>query len=161
MIERFAGTCEPFTPVDAAGLVSWIGGIPFEDWPQQHRLDDGQIRPAMATDLSWHGFGEIAAPVVASVMALLPSCEAHQQMVSVVMPGHDIPPHRDSQAPTWRCRVHVPLTSNDRSLFLVGGVAHSLKVGMAYRVNTEAEHAVVNDGNTPRIHFMFDVRTVR
>lgn len=155
MIERFDRSCEPFAAVSVADLVSWIGGIPFQDWPQQRR---DELRPAMVNDLSWHGFGTMAAPIVAELMQSFPGCEAHQPMLSVVMPGHAIEPHTDQQPPAWRCRVHVPLTTNGNSRFVVGGMAHRMHVGTAYRVNTEAEHAVTNDGTTPRVHFMFDVR---
>lgn len=111
----------------------------------------------MVTDPSWFGFGAAAAPVVAAVMAAFPGCVAHQRMLSAVMPGHAIEPHRDTQAPAWLCRVHVPLATNDRAVFIVAGAAHRLEIGHAYRVNTEAWHAVRNDGPTARIHFMFDV----
>jgi hypothetical protein len=157
LTERFTGTCELLGPVNSDALKDWIGAIPFEEWPQQHRLADGLVRPAMLTDLKWRGFGIVAGPVVSEIMRAFPACDAYQKMLSVVMPGHAIEPHRDEQSPRWLCRVHVPLTSNDRSQFIVGGVAHVLIPGMAYRVNTLAEHAVVNDGDTPRIHFMFDV----
>lgn len=149
--------CEDLGPVNASDLVDWIAAIPFEDWPQQHRLDDGQIRPAMVTDLAWHGFGDHVDAIVASLMQGFPGCAAYQRMLSVVMPGHAIAPHRDLQAKTWRCRVHVPLISNDRSKFIVEGWAYELRPGFAYKVNTEAVHGVTNDGETPRIHFMFDV----
>jgi hypothetical protein len=156
LLERFAGTCEPLGPVDVVSLAAWIAAIDFADWPQQSLRE---LRPAMVTDLNWYGFGLVAEPVVTEAMAWFPEAVAYQRMLSVVMPGHSIEPHTDSQAPYWLCRVHVPLTSNAESRFVVGGVAHVLKVGMAYRVNTEAEHSVTNDGLTPRIHFMFDIRT--
>lgn len=156
---RFTGTVEAIAPIDVAELIAWIGGISFEDWPQQHRLADGGIRPAMVTDPDWFGFKAVSDPVVDQLMEHLPECSAYPtRFLSVVMPGHAIEAHRDMQAPDWICRVHVPLLSNDRSAFVVGGHAHKLEPGMAYRVNTEAEHSVVNDGRTPRIHMMFDLR---
>lgn len=154
---RFSGTCESFAAVSVSEMVAWISAIAFEDWPQQHRLN-GQLRPAMVTDRVWHRFGEIAEPVVDGLMDYFPSCMSDQWMLSVVMPGHAIEPHCDEQPPHWLCRVHVPLTTNDQSQFIVGGVARRMTVGQAYRVNTEIEHSVMNDGDSPRIHFMFDVR---
>ena len=74
------------------------------------------------------------------------------------MPGHAIEPHKDQQADYWRARVHVPLMTNERSAFVVECKPHAMAVGSAYLVNTLAEHAVTNDGDTPRIHFIFDVR---
>lgn len=157
MQTRFTGACEPFAAVDAAELVAWVQAIDFAAWPQQRRLDDGQIRPSMVTDMAWHGFGDRAEAVVAALMAYFPGCSAYQRMLSVVMPGHSIEPHVDSQAPYWLCRVHVPITTNGLSRFIVAGRHYAMAVGMAYRVNTEVEHSVANAGTTPRIHFMFDV----
>lgn len=144
-------------PVDSIALSEWIKFIPFEDWPQQHRLEDGLIRPAMVTDLEWHGFGVVTNDVVAGLMRNFEGLAAYQRMLSVVMPGHSIPPHVDAQAKKWRCRVHVPLLTNSKSWFWVEGRPISMECGFAYRVDTTKEHAVTNDGDTPRIHFMFDV----
>lgn len=155
---RFVGSVEYLADVDIGKVAAWIAAIPFEDWHQQHRLADGQIRPAMMTDLGWHGFGAMVAPIVESLMGHFPGCTPDQRMLSVVMPGHSIEPHTDSQPPNWICRVHVPLTSNPESRFIVGGDAHHLEPGHAYKVNTLAVHSVENDGTMPRTHFMFDVR---
>lgn len=157
-VERYCGTCEELARIDAGPLVAWISKIPFEDWPQQPRLPDGKLRPAMACDPDWHGFKTQADPVVNLLMLLFPGCAADTRMLSAVMPGHDIAPHTDEQSANWRVRVHVPLLTNDQSCFMVGGVNHHLSPGKAYLVNTEASHAVMNEGQTPRVHFMFDVR---
>lgn len=150
--------CEPIALVDASKLIAWIEGIPFTDWPQQHRLEDGKIRPAMVTDHAWHDFKAVTDPVVSQIMGQFKGCSEYQRMLSVVMPGHSIPPHVDHQAHGWVCRVHVPLVSNEQSQFIVSGTSCRLVPGLAYRVNTRAEHSVANDGATPRIHFMFDVK---
>jgi len=155
---RFSGSVEPLADIYVGALVEWITSIPFEDWHQQHRLADGQLRPAMMTDPAWHDFGAMVAPVVDALMGRFPGCKPDQPMLSVVMPGHAIEPHTDSQPSSWICRVHVPLTSNPESRFVVGGEAHQMEPGRAYKVNTEAVHSVENAGPTPRIHFMFDVR---
>ena len=147
----------PFAAVDVADLVEWIGGIDWMDWPQQN-LPGGELKPAMMTDLGWHGFGARTDRVVAALMAYFHGCEDHQRMLSVVMPGHTIEPHRDEQAPAWKTRVHVPLTSNDRALFILDNDMGVMRPGNAYLVDTRAIHAVHNGGDTPRVHFMFDVR---
>jgi hypothetical protein len=156
--ERYEGTVEFLTDADVQPLVDWITAIPFEDWPQQPRLEDGGIRPAMVGDPIWHGMGEIAQPYIDQVLALFPAgCTTAKLMVSVVMPGHAIQPHIDAQPPYWLCRVHFPLTTNEESRFIVGAEHHYMDVGNTYRVNTEVEHSVENAGSTPRIHLMFDV----
>lgn len=146
-------------PVDHEPLAKWITDIPFEDWPQQHRLDDGKIRPAMVSDLKWHGFDQKAWPLLAKMHRHFPDMAFHQHMLSVVMPGHSIPPHIDEQPEHWLTRVHVPLTSNDESWFVIEDIEYQMAPGHAYLVNTRRQHAVTNNGATPRIHFMFDVRS--
>lgn len=157
MTERFGGACHEFAKVDVAKLVLWISNIDLADWPQQNKPGES-IRPAMACDPEWFGFKAITDPIVNQLMQQFPNCIADTRMLSVVLPGDNIPPHVDPQAKNWRCRVHVPLLTNPYSKFIVGGYSRNLRPGYAYMVNTEVEHSVLNDGDTPRIHFMFDVR---
>lgn len=147
--------CEEICLVDVASLVAWISSIDLTDWPQQSLRE---LKPAMVTDLGWHGFGAESAAAIDRVMSKLRGHSPYQRMLSAVMPGHFIEPHVDHQASYWMTRVHVALVTNDRSTFVVGGVAHHLEVGCAYGVNTEAVHSVTNDGKFPRIHLMWDVR---
>lgn len=158
MTTRFEGTCEEFLRLDVAGLINWVRHIPYEEWPQQHKLAGGKLRPAMACDPDWHKFKRKTDPVVNLIMNLFPGCVADTRMLSVVMPGHEIPVHVDLQSNNWCVRVHVPLTTNDHSKFVVGGVAHYLEPGKAYKVNTLIEHSVINNSQEGRVHFMFDVR---
>lgn len=135
-------------------MAAWIAAIPLEAWPQQSLRE---LKPAMVTDRAWFGFGSKAAPIVADLIRHFPGCRHDQWMLSAVLPGEFIEPHVDHQGPNWLCRVHVPLMTNAQSRFIVAGKAHHMEVGQAYRVNTEAVHAVENDGESPRVHFMFDV----
>ena len=143
--------------VDARAAADWIAAIDFADWPQQNRLADGQVRPAMVTDLSWHGFGAATDGLLCECLKQFPGCVGLDRMLSAVMPGHDIPPHTDNQNERWVCRVHVPLLTNPQAFFVVEDKPYHLEVGKAYLVDTRRMHAVINGGTTPRIHFMFDV----
>jgi len=139
-------------PVDGAALAAmaaWIAAIPLEDWPQQHRLADGQIRPAMVTDLAWRGFAAMAEPITREFTAGRLTWHA----LSCIMPGHSIPAHRDEQPIDWLYRAHVPLLTNPRATFN----GEHFAAGFAYAVDTTEPHEVRNDGASPRIHFMFDV----
>ena len=78
-------------------------------------------------------------------------------MLSCVMPGKFIEPHTDQQDPGWITRIHVPLTTNPKAIFFSDDKPYHMEVGMAYKVNTLLKHAIRNDGDTPRIHLMFDV----
>lgn len=157
-VSRYLGTCEELAQIDASPLINWVSAIPFEDWPQQPKLPDGKLRPAMACDPLWHDFKKKSDPLVNLLMVIFHGCIADTRMLSAVMPGHNIAPHKDDQSANWRVRVHLPLLTNPQSSFIVGGVNHHLEPGKAYLVNTEAIHAVTNEGETPRVHFMFDVR---
>ena len=159
MLARFTGTVEPLCPVlvEESGVVDWISAIPLSDWPQQNK-PGLPLKPSMVTDTDWYDLYGMTNKTVERVMRQFPGCVAYQRMLSCVMPGDEIEPHRDQQAPYWLCRVHVPLTTNEQSEFIVDGQSHQMKVGTAYRVNTLAEHSVVNAGASPRIHFMFDIR---
>lgn len=141
--------------VDIADLARWIGGVPLDAWPQQPGT---VLRPAMVTDLEWQGFGRRTDDLVHQVMMHLDrGTVAYLRMLSAVMPGHSITPHADHQLAGWIGRVHIPLVSNDAAVFVVGGEIHWLEPGIAYLVDVSVEHSVENKGETPRIHFMFDV----
>lgn len=143
--------------VEIGKLLGWLRAIPFEEWPQQDRLPDDLLRPSMVTDLRWYGFGRATDEVVAEVLRVFPGTD-YQRMLSVVMPGHDIPTHVDQQNPDWVGRIHVPLLSNPESEFVVGGGRYVMTPGRAYAVDTRVPHSVTNWGKSPRVHFMFDVR---
>ena len=153
---RFAGACEWIADRNVTDLTAWIESIDLAEWHQQSPIDH-QLRPAMMTDLNWHGFGARVKPLMQELSATFQWPKLYQAMLSVVMPGHNIPPHIDEQNPNWWFRVHVPLLTNPESDFIVEDTAHQLHVGGVYKVNTQRVHAVTNRGPTPRYHFMFDV----
>lgn len=161
-MRRFLGTVEKFAvldPAKVAAVVEWITAIPFEDWGQQKPPGVLPLKPAMMSNHTWHNFGAVLDPLVNDILGQhFPGCIAQQRMLSVVMPGDEIPRHRDDQCPEWVERVHIPLTTNALASFVCDDGAHFMEVGCAYRVNTEGFHAVYNRGDTPRVHFMFDVR---
>jgi hypothetical protein len=151
---------EPFdlNVVTLQRVVHWIEAIPFESWPQQHRLLDGRLRPAMVTDLSWMSFGERTDELVRDAtppaMRRFRSCN---RLLSVVMPGATIDPHVDELGADWMIRIHVPLLTNPDAIFISGDVVHRMEVRRAYEVDTRARHSVWNSGPTPRVHLMFDL----
>lgn len=154
---RFRGTVERLGPVPIDLLVDWLSAIPFADWPQQTPLADGRLRPAMVNDPAWHGFHAVTDVAVKLCQAYVPRrTRPTQRLLSVVMPGHGIPPHVDKVSPRWWGRVHVPLLTDPASRFIVNGDAHHLEPGYAYAVNVLAEHSVENPGTSPRVHFMAD-----
>ncbi len=78
-------------------------------------------------------------------------------MLARMAPGGVIHPHRDANpAAKWPHKIHVPLTTNDKTTFFVDGVGYHFSVGQAYEVNNMGVHAVRNDGDTDRIHLIFE-----
>ena len=158
--ERFEGYCERLhDSVNIHPMLEWITKIDFHEWPQQHP-HFGEIRPAMINDRNWHHFGRYADELLLGCRSfdkiLAYPNEARAPMLSVVMPGHYIHSHVDPQPPDWVVRIHVPLMTNRESCIFMDRAYH-LEIGCAYKINTERKHAIMNHGDTPRIHFMFDI----
>lgn len=154
-LTRFTGTVDRLMDIDETDASGWIADIPLEDWPQQTRA---KIKPAMVSDPDWHGYGGIVQPLIDKVLALFPGAYADTRLLSAIMPGETIRQHVDGQPAHWLTRVHVPLLTNPESWHEVGGERFHMEVGAAYRFNTLASHGAENHGETPRIHFMFDVK---
>lgn len=78
-------------------------------------------------------------------------------MFARMAPGGEIKPHRDANAAAkWPHKIHVPLQTNDKVTFFVEGVGYHLPEGEAAEVNNMGVHAVKNDGDTDRIHLIFE-----
>lgn len=155
------GGPRPLDPALLQRAVQWIEAIPYESWPQQHRLADGLLRPAMVTDLAWQRFGDVTADLVrgATPPSTVPVRERNR-LLSVVMPGAFIPPHTDDLGADWITRIHIPLLANPDAFFISGDAVFRMQVGFAYEINTRERHAVWNAGTTPRVHLMFDIHTI-
>lgn len=162
-MERFTGTIAQIMLVEVGPLIRWVREIPFDAWPQQHKEADGSLRPAMVNDPLWHDFHHMSNVAVAQVcqhLEVAPGRDTNR-MLSVVMPGRGIDWHRDLMVPTWLGRIHIPLVSNPKAYTCVvapkGREIHKMRVGQAYWYNTERYHSTWNGGDTPRIHFLFDL----
>lgn len=78
-------------------------------------------------------------------------------MFARMAPGGEIKPHRDANAAAkWPHKIHVPLLTNDKVTFFIDGVGYHLPEGEAAEVNNMSVHAVKNDGDTDRIHLIFE-----
>ena len=107
----------------------------------------------------WTYLGEAAAPVMRALVA------AHyptggrviRAMMARLPAGARIARHRD-QHPSFDAshRIHVPLKTNPQVSFVVGMERIALQEGVAFELNNTLPHEVVNNGEEPRIHFIFD-----
>lgn len=70
-------------------------------------------------------------------------------------PLHAYTYHRDE----GEFRYHIPLKTNENSIFIVGGVVESMpEIGRLYRFDTNQLHTAMNaDQNETRMHLLFDI----
>jgi len=78
-------------------------------------------------------------------------------MLARMGPGGVIQPHIDANpAAKWPHKIHVPLTTNEKVGFVIGNTVHHFPVGEAVEVNNLGPHAVYNEGDSERIHLIFE-----
>ena len=76
-------------------------------------------------------------------------------MLARLPAGGEISPHSDGGASHYIHKIHVPLITNSETIFHVGRQARHLPVGEIFEVNNKRIHAVKNDGEQDRVHFIF------
>jgi hypothetical protein len=54
-------------------------------------------------------------------------------------------------------RHHMAITTNDKAFFFVNKESKNMKVGECWEINNSHRHSVQNNGDTERIHLMFDI----
>jgi hypothetical protein len=78
-------------------------------------------------------------------------------MLARMAPGGIIQPHRDNMpAALWPHKIHVPLLTNDKVGFYIEPHTYHFPVGEAVEVNNLDVHAVKNEGDSDRIHLIFE-----
>lgn len=75
--------------------------------------------------------------------------------VVIILPNGSIPPHADSLVGSRR--YMAVLQTNERAWCLHGGTWQQLREGEIYTADPRIEHAAVNWGREPRVHFVVDV----
>jgi len=107
----------------------------------------------------WERLAEIAVPVMQKIIKkhYPAGGELIRAVVASLKAGENIKAHSDIHQ-SFHCahRIHVPITTNPRVWFTIGGRPFQLKVGQAYEINNQKQHSVVNRGDEDRITFIFD-----
>lgn len=68
-----------------------------------------------------------------------------------------IPPHTDGdQSGYIPHKIHIPIQTNQESFFFLESEKFHFEEGVAYEVNNGKQHGVVNNGNSDRIHLIFE-----
>jgi hypothetical protein len=69
----------------------------------------------------------------------------------------EINPHVDKGYSLINCnRIHIPIITNDRVTFSVGGVSRFLKRGEIWEINNADVHSVTNASQDARVHLIID-----
>jgi hypothetical protein len=78
-------------------------------------------------------------------------------MLAYMQPGTYIPEHIDGNNRGWiPHKIHVPIVTNPNVKFYVNGKEYHFEKGKVYEVNNAAPHAVKNEGDSARIHLIFE-----
>ena len=116
----------------------WRGSHDRPQWAEWQAL----LQPVMQQAVADYGYGHGVFPRV---------------MLARMGPGGVIQPHIDANpAAKWPHKIHVPLLTNDKVGFLIGTTVHHFPVGEAVEVNNLGPHAVRNEGDSDRIHLIFE-----
>lgn len=120
----------------------------FEDW-----------RRSSNNPRLWDTWAPLLEPVLAKATEAYNYAEGGYPriMLARMAPGGIIHPHRDANpAAKWPHKIHIPLQTNQKVTFFVEGVGYHFPVGHAVEVNNMGIHAVANEGDTDRIHLIFE-----
>ena len=116
----------------------WRGSHDRAAWPQWR----GLLEPVLAQAVRDYGYARGMFPRV---------------MLARMPPGGVIRPHIDANpAAKWPHKIHVPLSTNAGVACFFGGGEHHFPPGEAVEVNNLAPHGVRNDGDTDRVHLIFE-----
>lgn len=93
------------------------------------------------------------------IMVQLELVELGRVMLVNLKAGGSIDAHRDEgDYAAKRNRYHIPITTNPNVKFVVGDrpEVFNLEVGYIYQLANKEMHGVFNQGDTDRIHLVFD-----
>ena len=71
----------------------------------------------------------------------------------------NITPHVDTGDSLTNCkRTHIPIITNSKVTFTIGGETKYLKEGEIWEIDNTKEHSVNNNSNIDRIHLLIDYK---
>lgn len=162
--------CEPLRAA-VAGLdpAAWRADAYRQDSFEVHRATESVLllfvdaeswpRIEVRRAAGWEHLGAVALQLMQRIVAdHYPPGGVFLRAMAVRLPaGGRIAPHRDRHDSfRFSHRIHVPLATNARVRFLIDGAPHHLAAGRAFEIDNQRSHSVLNNGATPRDHFIFD-----
>jgi len=165
-------------PVDIADLREVILAQEDIAWDEdQYRQDEYEVHVAtksmvmifvetkgwpemeVTQEAGWNRLADVALPLMNDIIErhYSPGGTVIRAMAAKLLAGKNITPHWDKH-PSFHCghRIHVPITTNPRVRFNIGGKPYQFKVGEAYEINNQKTHSVTNKGTEDRVTFIFD-----
>jgi len=107
----------------------------------------------------WERIADVAVPVMEEIiMNHYPTGgDVIRAVVASLKAGANIKAHTDGHQSFHSAhRIHVPISTNRKVWFTIGGLPHQFEVGQAYEINNQKQHSVVNKGDEDRLTFIFD-----
>jgi hypothetical protein len=107
----------------------------------------------------WHTFSPFAVPLMDEILKAHypPGGRIIRAVLARLAPSKMIKPHVDLHMSfSLAHRIHVPITTNAKVRFNIGGHPFQLQRGTIYEVNNLLQHSVMNKGEQDRITFIFD-----
>ena len=79
-------------------------------------------------------------------------------LLTELVPGQDVPMHRDKGAVLTQChRCHLPIVTDPDVQFIVDGEVFHMEAGQAYEFDNVRLHGVKNLSNSARVHLISNV----
>ena len=159
-------------------LVERVGDIPETAWESENEAKPNKIAQLNDTrhimfrfvtdsdnvfDFSdhpvlWNEWKDMLLPILEQAARKLGYTDYRfpRVMFARLPAGGEISGHSDGEASHYIHKIHVPLITNDRTVFRVGQQEMHMPVGEIIEVNNKRNHAARNDGATDRIHLIFE-----
>lgn len=165
-------------PVDIGALQAAVRAIPEATWDAENAgkpnkldvldatrhivfrfIDSGRDWRASHDRPAWPEWRALLEPVMAQAVVGYDYARGvfPRVMFARMRPGGVIHPHIDANpAAKWPHKIHVPLSTNPGVVSFFGGEEHHFPTGEAVEVDNLGPHWVRNNGDTDRVHLIFE-----
>lgn len=103
-------------------------------------------------------------PVIKPVLDILSQHYIYNQyacFLSRLPPGGIIGLHTDDGSFLTEChRIHLPIQTNEKALYLLDTYTYNWKQGTLYEFDNTRIHGVINKGNADRIHLVINLYNI-
>jgi hypothetical protein len=94
--------------------------------------------------------------IAAKVLKWLPGKKRGTTFIAKLVPDQSHPVHTDHEDNDCPTRVHVPVVTNGKAVYMEGDDALHMEAGFAWVIDPTQPHTAWNGGTEDRIHLMFN-----